>query len=253
MIKKLLSTVLLLTSAGVISSYAQLCTPNVTCASVANVDYGICPDSSAGLTIGVVNVPYTQTLSVKTPANAAHWGYPSAAIDSLVVTAVDSLAPGLTYQCVPSRRFTPGNECILISGTPTVVWNHIITVHITAYVYYLGAHFADPTPATNKQYRSIVTAVAGIESLDLTKFDVEQNAPNPFGDKSQIRFSSVNASDVEFKVYNLLGAIVYDTKSKSTKGVNTITVDANQFAPGVYMYSIKNGDAIITKRMVVSK
>jgi hypothetical protein len=252
MIKKLLSAILLFTSAGVISSYAQLCTPNVTCASVVGVDYGICPDSAAGIAAGVVNVAYNQVLSVKTPATAAHWGQPSATIDSLVVTSVDSLAPGLTYQCVPSHSFTPGTECLLISGTPTQVWNKLIIVHIDAHVK-IGGFPLDAGDKPNKQYRSIVTAVAGIESLDLSKFEVEQNIPNPFGYTSQIRFSSVNASDVEFKVYNLLGAIVLNNKFKSTKGVNTINLDADQFAPGVYMYSIKNGDATITKRMVVSK
>src|ERR1035437_8865311 len=151
MIKKLLSAILLLTSAGVISSYAQLCTPNVTCASVVGVDYGICPDSAAGIAAGVVNVPYSQVLSVKTPTTAAHWGQPIATIDSLVVTSVDSLATGLGYQCVPSRRFTPGTECILISGTPTAVWNHIIVVHITPYVT-VGGVFVGATPEkTNKQ------------------------------------------------------------------------------------------------------
>ncbi len=250
MIKKLLSFVLLISSAGVINSFAQTCTPDVSCASAT--DYGICPDSATGIAAGVVNVPYSQQLSIKTPPTAAHWGYSMATIDSLVVIGVDSLAPGLTYHCVPSHAYVPGNACLFITGTPTQVWNHIIVVHIIPHVAALGQHTSAPDHP-NLQYRSIVTAVAGVESLDLTKFDVEQNAPNPFGDKSVIRFSSVNASDIEFKVYNMLGAIVYNSKFKSEKGVNSINLEANLFAPGVYMYSIKNGDTTVTKRMVVSK
>lgn len=252
MIKKLLSAVLLISSIGVINSTAQ-CVANVSCIPTGT-DYGICPDSATGLAVGTVGVAYTQVLSIKTPPTAAHWGTASAAIDSLVVTSVDSLAPGLTYHCVPSTcSFVPGTGCILISGTPTVVWNHLITVHIMPYVFVFGLHTQNPTgEKNNQQYRSIVTAPAGVETLDLAKFDVDQNAPNPFTEKSEIRFSSVNASEVEFKVFNLLGAIVYNNKFKASKGVNSLIIEANSFAPGVYMYSVKNGENTITKRMVVS-
>lgn len=165
MTKKVFLAALLISAAGVISSYAQ-CTPDISC--IPNgTDYGICPDSATGLAIGIVGVPYSQSLSIKTPTTAAHWGTPSANIDSLVVTSVDSLAPGLTYVCVPSRRFTPGSGCIYISGTPTQVWNHTITVHITPYVYYF-VHMGT-TPTTNKQYRSIIVAPAPTLTSSLTQ------------------------------------------------------------------------------------
>ncbi len=254
MIKKLLSAVLLISAAGVINSSAQCYTANTTCIP-AGTDYGICPDSATGIAIGTVGVTYFQKLSVLTPATAAHWGNASSAIDSLVITGVDSLAPGLTWAGIPSNSFAGGtSNCLEISGTPTQTWNHTITVHILAYVFAYGAvHIPNPNGDTpNQQYRSIVNAPAGVESLDLTKFDVEQNAPNPFSEKSEIRFSSVNSNDVEFKVFNLLGSVVFNNNFKSVKGVNTITMEANSFSPGVYMYSIKNGDSTITKRMVVS-
>ena len=250
MIKKLLSALLLISSVSVVNTYAQ-CTANVSCIPTGTA-YGICPDSATGLAAGTVGVPYSQTISIKVPPNAAPWGQPSATIDSLVITSVDSLAPGLTYTCVPhSCGFVPGIACLVITGTPTAVWNKLIIVHIDGHVKVSGIPI-NSGDKPNKQYRSIVHAATGIETLDLTKFDVEQNAPNPFGDKSTIRFSSVNSSDVEFKVYNMVGAAVYTTKFKASKGANTITIEANSFAPGVYMYSIKNGDTTITKRMVVS-
>ena len=54
------------------------------------------------------------------------------------------------------------------------------------------------------------------------------------------------------KVFNMLGAVIFDSNYKTTKGVNTIKIEANSFAPGVYIYSITNGDKTITKRMIVS-
>src|ERR1035437_4944883 len=164
--KKVFLAVLLISTAGIISSYAQ-CTPNISC--IPNgTDYGICPDSATGLAIGIVGVPYSQSLSIKTPTHATHWGYPNFLIDSLVVTSVDSLAPGLTYVCVPSRRFVPGSGCIYISGTPTHVWNHIITVHILPYVL-IGSIHTTGSATTNKQYRSIIVAPAPILTSSLTQ------------------------------------------------------------------------------------
>lgn len=250
MIKKLLVSFVLITNLGIVSSFAQ-CTPNVSCVP-AGKTYGICPDSATGMAIGTVGVPYTQTMSFMIPPDGTDFGYSFATIVSIDINSVDSLAPGLSYVCSPSTCVFPGNtnQCLIITGTPTQVWNHQVTVNATAHATVFGS----PTtmPQTNKQYRSIVVSPASIETLDLTKFDVEQNAPNPFTGKSEIRFSSVNNSDVDFKVFNLLGSVVYDNKFKAEKGVNTINIEANLFAPGVYMYSVKNGDQTITKRMIVS-
>ncbi|MCK6649325.1 MAG: T9SS type A sorting domain-containing protein, partial [Bacteroidia bacterium] len=165
--------------------------------------------------------------------------------------SVDSLAPGLTYQCFPSNCTFPGssNGCFLISGTPTQVWNKKIIVNAIAHAFYITNL---DVPQTNEQYRSVVVASTSIADLDLTKFDVRQNAPNPFSEKSEIYFSSLSNSEVEFKVYNMVGAVVFADKFEAQKGSNIIKIDANSFAPGVYIYSVKNGEQTITKRMVVT-
>lgn len=251
MIKKLLLSFAFITAFGTVNSYAQ-CTPDVTCVP-AGKTYGICPDSATGMAQGVVGVPYTQTMSFMIPANGADFGYSMATIVSIEIISVDSLAPGLSYVCNPSNCIFPGNSnhCLIITGTPTQVWNHQVTVNAMAHATIIGSPV--DMAQTNKQYRSVVIAnPASIETLDLTKFEVEQNSPNPFTGRSEIRFSSVNSTDVDFKVFNLLGSVVYSNTFKADKGANTINIEANSFAPGVYMYSIKNGDQTITKRMIVS-
>ena len=84
------------------------------------------------------------------------------------------------------------------------------------------------------------------------KFDVSQNSPNPFSENSEIRFSTTDNSNVDFKVFNMLGAVIYSKNFKTAKGVNVIKIEANSFAPGVYIYSITNGEKTITKRMIVA-
>lgn len=249
MIKKLLSTFLF--ASTTIISVAQ-CTPDVSCVPSGKT-YGICPDSTTGLKQGVVGVPYTETVSLMIPATGADLGQPSATVKDVQITSVDSLAPGLTYTCTPSNCTFPGNStgCVLITGTPTQVWNKRILVKAMAHVSVSGIPISYPQEF--KQYRSIVTAATGIEVLSAVKFDVGQNIPNPFNGKSEIRFSVVNNESIDFKVYNLLGAVVYSTNFKAEKGMNTITIEANSFAPGVYVYSVANAAQTITKRMIVSR
>jgi hypothetical protein len=231
---------------------AAQCTPDVSCIP-AGQTYGICPDSTTGLAEGTVGVPYTQVVSMMVPADGSDFGQPSATITSIDITSVTGLAPGLSYTCTPASCSFPGNSngCILITGTPTTVWDQQITVNAMANAVIFG--FPANLPQSNTQYRSVVVAATGIETLDLTTFDVQQNSPNPFNAKSEIRFSSVDNSMIEFKVFNMLGTMVYSKAFKAEKGVNTITIQDNSFAPGAYIYSVKNGSKTITKRMIVSK
>ncbi|MDF2436317.1 MAG: hypothetical protein K0Q95_693 [Bacteroidota bacterium] len=232
------------------SAFAQ-CTPNVSCIPSGQT-YGICPDSATGMAIGTVGTAYTQVMSMKVPADGTDFGYPGVPITNITITSVDSLAPGLSYVCSPSGCVFPGNSqgCILISGTPTTPWNHQVIVNATASATFGG--FPVSIPQANKQYRSIVLAVAGIESMDLTKFEVSQNSPNPFSSKTEINFTSPTPNEVELKVFNMLGAVVFSKSIKADKGLNAYELDATSFSPGIYVYSVKNGDKTVTKRMIVS-
>lgn len=283
MIKKLLSAVLLIAGFGVLESSAQaVCTPDITCVP-SDSTFGICPDSATGIPSGIINQVYTVTMSIKLPATSIIFGQTVtlthlALTEVLVDTStsgtpayVDLSIIGLNYlgngSNTPSGGVTgigsytmtkfcywdaPGSSCVIVSGTPTKAGDFPIKIKSKARGVISGfGQWANATE--NNNYKLLVVdPAAGIESLNLSKFDVSQNIPNPFSTKSEIAFTSVNNSDVEFKVYDMLGAVVYTSNFKSVKGINTISLDANSFSPGVYMFSIKNGDHSITKRMVVS-
>lgn len=249
MIKRLLSTIFFASS--VFLAIAQ-CTPDVSCLA-AGAAYGVCPDSTTGLKHGTVNVPYTETVSIKVPSKTDAFGIPGGTVNSITIKSVVGLEPNLTYQCNPASCVFPGNSmgCALISGTPTQVWDKPIVVKITANVTVFGATSNIDRDLTG--YRCVVDAATGIESLNIMKFDVAQNTPNPFNGKSEIRFTTVTNEIMDFKVYNMLGAVVYTSNVKADKGQNIITIDAGSFAPGVYIYSVGNTMHTITKRMIVSR
>ncbi len=85
------------------------------------------------------------------------------------------------------------------------------------------------------------------------KFEVGQNSPNPFSDYTQIEFGSASQGFVEFKIVNLLGKEVFHRVIETEIGRNTIRFEAEDFLPGVYIYSLSNGSQTLTRRMVISK
>ena len=290
MIKNLLTTALLFTSVGLMDASAQaaLCTAVTSCIPSGTAE-GICPDSATGLPAGVVNQAYTVTMSILIPPTVLNNGVNMslthlAVRDVLVDTStsgtpayVDLSSIGLTYlgsgSNTPQGGATgisgytmekfcywsaPGDGCVLVTGTPNATGDFPIRIISEANVVVIPGFpptwFNSSTSPTleNNNYHLLVNATTGIAAVNSTKFEVDQNAPNPFNDKTEIKFSSLTTSVIEFKVFNLLGSVVYISNLKSVKGVNTISLEANLFNPGVYMYSIKNGANTITKRMVVS-
>jgi hypothetical protein len=80
-----------------------------------------------------------------------------------------------------------------------------------------------------------------------------QNNPNPFSDKTEILFNAEEIGSAEFKIYNMIGKVVYKSSLKVERGTNKIEVNAKEFESGIYFYSIVYGGNVLTRKMVVSK
>jgi hypothetical protein len=284
MIKKLLSVVLFVSTVGVANSFAQSnCTPDISCVP-ADSTFGICPDSATGLPAGQIGTAYNVTMSIKVPGSTVAFGQTVtvshlALTDVLVDTSttgtpayvsltnigLDYLGSGdntptgasgisgttMTKYCYWDA---PGTTCVVVSGTPTKAGTFPVRIKSYGRAVIFGQGTWNPAP-DNDDYKFVVApnGTIGIETNDMSKFAVAQNTPNPFNEKTEINFTSPNVTDVDFKVYNVVGAVVYNTTVKADKGANTITLNANSFAPGAYMYAIKNGNQVITKRMIVTQ
>lgn len=288
MIKKLLSVVLFVATVGVADSIAQSnCVPDISCVP-ADSTFGICPDSATGIAAGDVGVAYSQQMSIKVPnsttvsgatATVTHLALTEVLVDtsfnmsgayvSLTNIGLDYLGSGTNspsgsvagisgYTMTKFCYFDGGTSaCVVVSGTPTMPGTFPVKIKSRARV---DAGFSvyiwsTPSGATsvpdNDDYKLVVTGTSSVELVDMSKFGVSQNSPNPFSEKTEINFTSPTVTDVDFKVYNVVGAVVYSEKVKADKGSNVITLKANAFAPGAYMYSLTNGAQTITKRMIV--
>ena len=100
----------------------------------------------------------------------------------------------------------------------------------------------------------------GIEETKLKiveKFELNQNYPNPFNSKTVISYMLKAQSMVDLRVYNLLGQevrrLVEDTKpaevySISWDGRNN---KGEELPSGVYIYRLKAGDFVKSRKMVL--
>lgn len=85
-------------------------------------------------------------------------------------------------------------------------------------------------------------------------FSLAQNYPNPFNPTTTISYAVNQTSNVELKVYDLLGhevaTLVNDIK---TAGVYHVTFDAQELSSGVYIYTLKSAESVLTNKMILMK
>ena len=98
------------------------------------------------------------------------------------------------------------------------------------------------------------------ESTSLpNKFMVRQNYPNPFNPITTIRYELPEDSFVGVTIYDMLGNVVYNlVNTNQSSGYKSVQWNAtnNQGEPvsaGVYLYKIKAGDFVDTKKMILLK
>jgi Tol biopolymer transport system component len=101
----------------------------------------------------------------------------------------------------------------------------------------------------------IITSVQPHDNL-ATKFELEQNYPNPFYSSTAISYKLAEESNISVKIYNVLGQIVkeYRVGAQGT-GVHGIIWDGTnesgaKVSSGVYIYQLLSGSKIQAKKML---
>lgn len=97
------------------------------------------------------------------------------------------------------------------------------------------------------------TSVEEIPGLAQT-YSLEQNFPNPFNPSTKIRFNIPEQGLVSLKVFNLLGEEVADlVNAEMTAGIYEVDFNAKAISSGIYFYTLKAGNFISTKKMILVK
>ena len=87
---------------------------------------------------------------------------------------------------------------------------------------------------------------------DQMTYFLEQNYPNPFNPTTTIKFAISKESNVNLRIYNVLGELVSTLVNEQLKtGYHQYEFNATNFASGVYLYRIIAGDFVETRKMVL--
>jgi hypothetical protein len=232
------------------------CTPNPL---YADSLYGIWPDTTDNFAAGIVGQPYFQQIDVIVPQDAGlvDPNFSGVLLDSIALTSVNGLPPGLTYGCnshtsAPCSYITSQQGCAVISGTPTTVGVYELTLVVTAYANLFG--FPVPVDQEFGGYRIEVTEEeVGILEADVAGLQRVQNVPNPFSTTTTIEFALARAGEVRVRVFSLVGEELWSRTVAGKAGINKVPFERGTLQDGVYLYKVETGRDAYTGRMVLNR
>jgi hypothetical protein len=106
----------------------------------------------------------------------------------------------------------------------------------------------------SNELRISLTGVEITDSSIPTEYQLQQNYPNPFNPSTTIEFSVKEAGNVTIRVMNVLGEEIATIESGfRAAGRYRVNFDASRLATGVYLYQIRAGNFVETKRMLLVK
>ncbi|MDD4051941.1 MAG: C25 family cysteine peptidase, partial [candidate division Zixibacteria bacterium] len=92
-----------------------------------------------------------------------------------------------------------------------------------------------------------------------TKFDLQQNFPNPFNPATTIRFSLARMGEVSLEIYNILGQLVATPVEENLPaGQHDVVWDGQDrngepVSSGMYIYCLRSDEGVMTKTMALVK
>ena len=101
----------------------------------------------------------------------------------------------------------------------------------------------------------VVTDVQRENDLVPANFYLDQNYPNPFNPSTQIKFGITEASNIDLRVYDVLGREVAVLANNEYLGAGSYNVkfDAANLASGIYIYKLTAGANTVSRKMQLLK
>ncbi|MBT8221100.1 MAG: T9SS type A sorting domain-containing protein [Bacteroidia bacterium] len=83
-------------------------------------------------------------------------------------------------------------------------------------------------------------------------FELFQNIPNPFSDHTFIQFNLPKTDQVQLKIYDVAGKVLYTQSATFDKGTHQIRINKSDLsATGVLYYQVETSTDVATKKMIL--
>jgi hypothetical protein len=163
--------------------------------------------------------------------------YESSIIDSLLVPSPTGVGGDLDVVVIANIDGDGADELLYTMGYPRGVPNDT-----TANVAIVELEF---TPVSVKL----------VDNNIPEHFYLDQNYPNPFNPATTIKFGLTAEMVVELKVFDVLGREVMTLINNDLlqAGSYDVTFDASRLASGSYIYTLKVGETMLSKKMILLK
>lgn len=133
------------------------------------------------------------------------------------------------------------------TGLTTLDVNYITLIGTDLYACTSNGIFKRPL-------QQILTSVEENKNSLPNSFSLEQNYPNPFNPSTVISYQLSAVSNVELKVYDILGREVATlVNEEKLPGRYTVRFDATNLSSGVYFYKLTAGNFVETKKLILIK
>ena len=107
--------------------------------------------------------------------------------------------------------------------------------------------------APQKDMTSETSEISQTSNFKLQNTKLFQNTPNPFSERTEIRFSLPDdAQNAYIYIFDMSGKMLRQIPVDSS--MQSVTINGYELSAGIYLYSLAvNGQEIDTKRMILSK
>lgn len=131
-----------------------------------------------------------------------------------------------------------------------------IFVHGAGHLRIRAERVSNPSQFIELDFRANTTQTIGITQISsiLKEFTLSQNYPNPFNPVTNINFAIPKNEYVSLRVYDMLGREVKVLVNQNlNQGEYQVNFDASGLSSGMYYYSLRAGENVSVKKMVLVK
>ncbi|HMO38699.1 MAG TPA: T9SS type A sorting domain-containing protein [Saprospiraceae bacterium] len=175
--------------------------------------------------------------------------------------AISNLPNGITYACDPPNCIFPADTsgCVVLYGTvmdTAGIYDLQIAGVVSTVFIDLPLSFPDPNIFPGNYFLHVREQgqCTPSNTRDLGSLGVSATVqPNPFNGFAQIVINTPLGGDFDFIVSDLLGRRVARQRVHLINGENTIPFDGGHLAPGVYIYTLSDGQRQLSGKMVAAR
>lgn len=113
----------------------------------------------------------------------------------------------------------------------------------------------DGLPVGDPNWFGLISDVEDNISVLPKEFTLEEAYPNPFNPSTNIKFTVPKAGNVDLKIYNIMGQLVKNIIDNEFKnaGSHEFRVSMDDFASGIYLVGLTQGNQKATKKIILLK